>query len=139
MLVAGATTQAVVLIVELVGANKALNRADALLSFGALVWLNTIIAFTFLYWEIHGGGPVARASRGAKYPLAFARHMNPDLAPPRLAAAVPRLPLPWPDRRHRVQPDRNARNERKRPIVKRQTNSFALQGVPGSGRSIGLV
>jgi hypothetical protein len=72
-----------VLVVELVDANKALNSADELLSSGALVWLNTIIAFTFLYWEIDGGGPVARAQRGAKYPhLAFAQHMNPDLAPP---------------------------------------------------------
>ena len=36
------------LIAELVGANKALNGADELLSSGALVWLNTIIASTFL-------------------------------------------------------------------------------------------
>ena len=83
VLVLGAATQAVVLIVELVSGNKALNKADALLSSGALVWLNTIIAFTFLYWEFDGGGPVARARRGAKYPhFAFAPHMNPDLAPP---------------------------------------------------------
>ena len=83
VLVAGAATQAVVLVVELVDANKALNSADELLSSGALVWLNTIIAFAFLYWEIDGGGPVTRAQRGAKYPhLAFAQHMNPDLAPP---------------------------------------------------------
>ena len=83
VLVVGATTQAVVLIVELVGGNKALNSADELLSSGALVWLNTIIAFTFLYWEIDGGGPAARAHRGAKYPdFAFVQHMNPDLAPP---------------------------------------------------------
>ena len=83
VLVAGAATQAVVLIVELVSGNKALNSADALLSSGALVWLNTIIAFTFLYWAFDGGGPVARAHRGAKYPhFAFAQHMNPDLAPP---------------------------------------------------------
>jgi hypothetical protein len=83
VLVAGATTQAVVLIVELVGANQALNSADALLSSGALVWLNTIIAFTFLYWEFDGGGPVARIHRDAKYPhFAFAQHNNPELAPP---------------------------------------------------------
>ena len=71
------------LTVELVGGNKALNNADALLSSGALVWLNTIIAFTFLYWEIDGGGPAARAHRIVKYPhLAFAEHMSPALAPP---------------------------------------------------------
>ena len=83
VLVAGAATQAVVLVVELVGANKALNSADALLSSGALVWLNTIIAFTFLYWEIDAGGPVTRAHRGAQHPhLAFVQHLNPELAPP---------------------------------------------------------
>jgi hypothetical protein len=83
VLVVGAMVQAVVLVVELVGGNKALNSADALLSSGALVWLNTIVAFTFLYWELDGGGPAARAHRGAKYPdFAFVEHMNPALAPP---------------------------------------------------------
>ena len=83
VLVGGAATQAVVLVVELVNANKALNSADALLSSGALVWLNTIVAFTFLYWEIDGGGPVARAQRDAPHPhLAFVQHINPELAPP---------------------------------------------------------
>ena len=48
VLVVAATTQAIVLTVELVGGNKALNNADALLSSGALVWLNMIIAFTFV-------------------------------------------------------------------------------------------
>jgi uncharacterized membrane protein len=83
VLVGGAGTQAVVLTVELVGGNKALNNADALLSSGALVWLNTIIAFTFVYWEIDGGGPATRVHHIAKYPaLAFPEHMNPALAPP---------------------------------------------------------
>ena len=83
VLVVGSTTQAVVLIAELVGGNKALNSADALLSSGALVWLNTIVAFTFLYWEFDGGGPVTRIDRGAEYPhFAFVQHVNPELAPP---------------------------------------------------------
>lgn len=83
VLVVASATQAVVLIAELVGGNRALNSADALLSSGALVWLNTIIAFTFLYWEFDGGGSVARARRGASYPhFAFPQHMNPSLAPP---------------------------------------------------------
>lgn len=83
VLVVGTGSQAVVLTVELVGGNKALNNADALLSSGALVWLNTIIAFSFVYWEIDGGGPAARVHRIAKYPaLAFPEHMNPALAPP---------------------------------------------------------
>ena len=83
VLVVGGTTQAVLLTVELVNGNKALNNPDALLSSGALVWLETIIAFTFAYWEIDAGGPAARAHRSARYPhLAFPQHMNPELAPP---------------------------------------------------------
>ena len=83
VLVVGAMVQAGVLIGELVDDNTALNSADELLSSGALVWLNTVIAFTFLYWEIDGGGPVARAHRGTKYPdFAFVQQMNPTLAPP---------------------------------------------------------
>jgi hypothetical protein len=83
VLVVGACTQAVVLIVELVGRNKALDSADELLASGGLVWLDTIVAFTFLYWQFDGGGPAARAHRRAAYPhFAFAEHMNPELAPP---------------------------------------------------------
>ena len=83
VLVVGGTTQAVLLTVELVNGNKALNNPDALLSSGALVWLETIIAFTFAYWEIDAGGPAARAHRTPRYPhLAFPQHMNPELAPP---------------------------------------------------------
>ena len=83
VLVVGAMAQAGVLISELVDDNSALNSADELLSSGALVWLNSIVAFTFLYWEVDGGGPVARAHPGTKYPdFAFVQQMNPTLAPP---------------------------------------------------------
>jgi uncharacterized membrane protein len=83
VLVVGAAIQAVVLTVELVGGNKALNSADELLSSGALVWLNTIIAFSFVYWQIDGGGPAARVHRTARYPaLAFPEQLNPAVAPP---------------------------------------------------------
>ena len=62
----------VALTVELVNGKTALNNPRALLSSGARVWLATIIAFTFAYWEIDAGGPAARAHRTAKYPhLAF--------------------------------------------------------------------
>ncbi len=83
VLVVGAMVQAGVLISDLVDENSALNSADELLSSGALVWLNSIVAFTFLYWEVDGGGPVARAHRGAQYPdFAFPQQMDPSLAPP---------------------------------------------------------
>ena len=83
VLVVVAASQAIVLIVEMVAGNEALNDAESLLSSGALVWLNTIIAFSFLYWELDGGGPAARAHRRPRYPhFAFTEHMNPTLAPP---------------------------------------------------------
>ena len=83
VLVVGAATQAVVLTVELVGGNKALNSADTLLSSGAMVWLETIIAFSFVYWQVDGGGPAARAHRTPTYPaLAFPEHLSPEVAPP---------------------------------------------------------
>jgi hypothetical protein len=107
VLVVGAMVQAVVLIGELVGGNKALNSADALLSSGALVWLNTIVAFAFLYWEFDGGGPAARAHREPKYPdFAFAEHMNPALAPPDWRPLFLDYLYLGLTNRHRVQPDR---------------------------------
>ena len=45
------------------GRQQSVEQRDALLSSGALVWLNTIIAFTFVYWEVDGGGPAARVWR----------------------------------------------------------------------------
>jgi len=68
VLVLGAATQAIVLCVELINGNKALNNPHELLASGALVWLETIIAFSFAYWEIDAGGPAARAHRTARYP-----------------------------------------------------------------------
>ena len=83
VLVLGSASQAIILTVELVNGAKALDSAGALLSSGALVWIETIIAFTFVYWELDAGGPAARAHRTPSYPhLAFPQHMNPELAPP---------------------------------------------------------
>jgi uncharacterized membrane protein len=83
VLAVGSATQAVALIVDLVGDDKQLDTADELLSAGALVWLNTVVAFTFMYWEFDGGGPAARAHSAPRYPhFAFTEHMNPPLAPP---------------------------------------------------------
>ncbi|HKZ13581.1 MAG TPA: hypothetical protein VJL81_07030 [Solirubrobacterales bacterium] len=40
------------------------------------------LVFALLYWEVDGGGSVARARRPPQYPdLAFPQQMNPQLAP----------------------------------------------------------
>jgi hypothetical protein len=83
VLVLGSASQAIVLTVELVNGAKELDNAGALLSSGALVWIETIVAFTFVYWELDAGGPAMRAHRSPRYPhFAFPEHMNPELAPP---------------------------------------------------------
>ena len=48
------------LIVDLVEGGPETNSATDLLKTGFLIWLYTIIAFTFLYWMIDGGGPESR-------------------------------------------------------------------------------
>lgn len=59
------------------------HSASRLLLSGGAVWLSNNIVFALLYWEIDGGGSVARALHPRPYPdLAFPQHMNPDLAPP---------------------------------------------------------
>ena len=62
----------VVLIRDLIEGGKATDSADVLLASGALVWLGNVVVFSLLYWQLDGGGPLARF-RGR--------------------AAVPRLPL----------------------------------------------
>ncbi|MGX6508837.1 hypothetical protein [Rhodococcus sp. SJ-2] len=54
-----------------------------LLVAGALVWLQTVLAFAFLYWELDGGGPVTRHLRPPVHPdLAFPQQLDPRLARP---------------------------------------------------------
>lgn len=57
------------------------NDAGELLIAGGVVWLEMVIAFAFVYWELDGGGPVERVfAPRAKPDLAFPQHMNPELA-----------------------------------------------------------
>ena len=56
---------------------------EELLVAGALVWLQTVIAFGFLYWELDGGGPVARHLSPPAYPdLAFPQQLDRRIAAP---------------------------------------------------------
>jgi hypothetical protein len=71
------------LAVDLVQGENVTDSAGELLAAGSLVWIDLVIAFGFLYWELDGGGPGRRARRTPRYPdLAFPQHMNPDVAPP---------------------------------------------------------
>jgi uncharacterized membrane protein len=80
---AGAAWGTLVLVLALVDGNPQTSAARELLVTGALVWLDTVIAFSFVYWELDSGGPALRFTRGVAHPdLAFPQQMNPDLAPP---------------------------------------------------------
>ena len=82
-LVLAAIWATVGLIDDILHDGPATSSATALLRAGGLVWIDTVLAFGFLYWELDGGGPGERANRTPDYPdLAFPQHMNPRLAPP---------------------------------------------------------
>jgi hypothetical protein len=71
------------LAVDLVRGENVTDSAGELLAAGSLVWIDLVIAFGFLYWELDSGGPGRRARRAVRYPdLAFPQHLNPDVAPP---------------------------------------------------------
>ncbi len=60
------------LVVDLVEGGPETNSAVDLLKTGFLVWLYTIIAFSFLYWVLDGGGPESRFLAPPEFPdLAF--------------------------------------------------------------------
>ncbi|GIH03613.1 hypothetical protein Rhe02_16800 [Rhizocola hellebori] len=80
---AGAGYAAIHLVLDLIDGGKSWPTARALLVAGAVVWLNTNIAFALVYWELDGGGALNRARRPQPYPdLAFPQHLSPELAPP---------------------------------------------------------
>jgi hypothetical protein len=80
ILVVGATVVTVRLVVDLIRGGPETNSAGQLLRVGSLVWLYVIIAFSFLYWELDGGGPEARARVHPQFPdLAFPEHLNPQV------------------------------------------------------------
>jgi hypothetical protein len=71
------------LVVDLVEGGPETNSATDLLKTGFLVWFYTIIAFTFVYWVLDGGGPESRFLAPPQFPdLAFPAQLNPGVAPP---------------------------------------------------------
>ncbi|MFE0750904.1 hypothetical protein [Gordonia sp. NPDC058843] len=80
---AGAAWAAGRLVWDLLHGNPQTEAADQLLVAGALVWLQTVIAFAFLYWELDGGGAVNRHLHPAEHPdVAFPQQLEPRLAAP---------------------------------------------------------
>jgi hypothetical protein len=81
-LVASALWATGVLVHELIVGGPSTNDAEQLLFTGSLVWLNTIIAFALLYWELDSGGSVVRAMHdGPPRDFAFPQQLNPALKP----------------------------------------------------------
>ena len=80
---AGAAFATARLVVELVEGGGVTNSASELLRAGAVVWIDNVIVFGLLYWELDAGGPAARLHRHRAYPdFAFPQTLNPDIAPP---------------------------------------------------------
>ena len=83
VLVVGASGVTVRLVVDLIVGGPETNSPAQLLRVGSLVWLYLIITFSFLYWELDGEGPEARARTTPEFPdLAFPEHLSPHIAPP---------------------------------------------------------
>ena len=84
LLVLGSFWATVALVRALIqGTDPAVNSAGSLLAAGAVVWVSNNIAFSFLYWDVDGGGSAARAHEMPRYPdLAFPQLLNPHIAPP---------------------------------------------------------
>jgi hypothetical protein len=82
VLVAGAAMVTARLVVDLIRGGPETNSPGQLLRIGFLVLLYTIISFSFLYWELDGGGPEARVVAPPEYPdLAFPQQLNPRVSP----------------------------------------------------------
>jgi hypothetical protein len=71
------------LLVDLVQGGPETSSATDLLKTGFLVWLYTIIAFSFIYWTLDGGGAELRFLDPPQFPdLAFPAQLNPGVARP---------------------------------------------------------
>jgi uncharacterized membrane protein len=71
------------LVVDLLEGGPETNSASALLHCGFTIWISTIVAFAFLYWQLDGEGPEARLLAPRKFPdFAFPENLNPGVAPP---------------------------------------------------------
>jgi uncharacterized membrane protein len=83
ILVVGAAAVTVRLVVDLVRGGPETNSPGQLLRVGAVAWVYVVITFSFLFWELDGGGPESRARTTPDYPdFAFPEHLNPHVTRP---------------------------------------------------------
>jgi hypothetical protein len=83
VLVAGAVVVSVHLVSDIIRAGPYTSSASQLLRVGILVWLYIIISFSFMFWELDGGGPEERFLAPRQFPdMAFPEQLNPDVARP---------------------------------------------------------
>jgi uncharacterized membrane protein len=83
LLAVSAAIATVRLIDQLIHGGGITNSAGLLLRAGFLVWLDLIVVFAFLYWELDAGGPGERAHETPRHlDLAFPQHLEPEIAKP---------------------------------------------------------
>jgi hypothetical protein len=83
VLVAGAIVVAVHLVTDIIRGGPYTSSPTELLRVGFLVWIYIIISFSFVFWELDGGGPEERFLAPRQFPdMAFPEHLSPDVAPP---------------------------------------------------------
>jgi len=83
ILALAASSITVRLVIDLIRGGPETGSPGQLLRIGALVWAFIVITFAFLYWELDGDGPEARARGAPEFPdWAFPEHLNPHLARP---------------------------------------------------------
>ncbi len=83
ILVVGAAAVTVRLVADLIRGGPETNSPGQLIRVGSIVLVYIIITFSFLYWELDGGGPECRARAAPQFPdFAFPEHLNPHVAKP---------------------------------------------------------
>jgi hypothetical protein len=83
VLVAGAVVVAVHLVSDIIRAGPYTSSPTQLLRVGSLVWVYIIISFSFIFWELDGGGPEERLLAPRQFPdMAFPEQLNPNVAGP---------------------------------------------------------
>jgi hypothetical protein len=83
ILVVGAAGVVARLVVDLIRGGPETNSPGQLIRAGSVVLVYVIITFSFLYWELDGGGPESRARADPEFPdFAFPEHLNSHVAKP---------------------------------------------------------
>ena len=102
ILVLGATAVTARLVIDLIRGGPDTDSPGQLLRIGSLVLVYIIITFAFLYWELDGGGPEARARATPNFPISPSRSTStlrsPGQAGDRSSSIICIWPSPTPPR-----------------------------------------